>query len=116
VRLVADAWFRLGTTLSFSWMRKQIERLAVEGHWQAVARGSLRDNLYAQQRRIAAAVLKAGRGGGKPKDSAAAIEKWLKARAQKHAHLERIIGDMKAIGSLDFATASVAMQEISKLA
>jgi glutamate dehydrogenase len=111
VRLVADAWFRLGTALSLSWLRSQIERLAVDGHWQAIARGSLRDNLYAHQRRIAAAVLK----GGKHKDAGAAIEKWLAARAQKRAHLERMVGDMKALGALDFATASVAMQEISKL-
>jgi glutamate dehydrogenase len=112
VRAVADAWFRLGTALSFSWMRAQIEKLPVDGHWQAIARGSLRDNLYAHQRRIAAAVLR----GAKQKDAGEAIDKWLKARAQKHAHLERMIGDMKAIGALDFATASVAMQEISKLA
>jgi len=112
VRAVADAWFRLGTALSFSWLRAQVERLPVDGHWQAIARGSLRDSLYAHQRRIAAAVLKGGKGS---KDAGAAIEKWLKARAQKAAHLERIIGDMRSLGALDFATASVAMQEISKL-
>jgi len=112
VKVVADAWFRLGNTLSLSWMRNGIEHLPVDGHWQAVARGSLRDNLYAQQRRIVAAVLK----GGKARAAEAAIDAWLAARAQKHAHLERMIGDMKAIGGLDFATASVAMQEISKLA
>ena len=114
VRVVADTWFRLGTMLSLGWMRSGIERLPVDGHWQAIARGSLRDNLYAQQRRITAAVLRAARG--KAGDADQAIAAWLKARAQKHAHLERMIGDMKAIGALDFATASVAMQEISKLA
>ena len=81
---------------------------------QAIARGSLRDNLYTQQRRLAAALLASNKGASKR--GTADPKKWLAGRGQRAAHLERVLTDMRAIGSLDFATASVAMQEISKLA
>ena len=110
VPAAAAAWFALGTQLNLGWMRAEIEKLQVDGHWQAIARGSLRDNLYTQQRRLTAALLKSRKGG------VADPRKWLAGRGQRAAHLERVLTDMRAIGSLDFATASVAMQEISKLA
>jgi glutamate dehydrogenase len=110
VGTAAAAWFALGTQLNLGWMRAEIEKLQVDGHWQAIARGSLRDNLYTQQRRLTAALLKGRKGGS------ADPQKWLASRGQRAAHLERVLTDMRAIGSLDFATASVAMQEISKLA
>jgi glutamate dehydrogenase len=114
VPAAARAWFELGSHLNLGWMRTQIEHLQVDGHWQAIARGSLRDNLYTQQRRLAAALLAHGRkkGGG---NGAADPKAWLAGQGQRAAHLERVLTDMRAIGALDFATASVALQEISKL-
>ena len=44
---------------SLDWIREQIEGLAIEGHWQAVARGTLRDNLYSLQRQLTAKALAA---------------------------------------------------------
>ncbi len=114
VSTAAAAWFALGTQLNLGWMRVEIEKLQVDGHWQAIARGSLRDNLYTQQRRLAVALLASNKGASKR--GTADPKKWLAGRGQRAAHLERVLTDMRAIGSLDFATASVALQEISKLA
>ncbi len=53
----AQAYFDLGERIGLTWIKEQIEALTADGHWQAVARGTLRDNLYALQRRITLAVL-----------------------------------------------------------
>ena len=53
----AKAYFDLGERIGLTWIKEQIERLPADGHWQAVARGTLRDNLYALQRKITGAVL-----------------------------------------------------------
>ena len=46
----ARVYFGLGAALGLDWLRDQIEHLVVEGHWQAVARGTLREDLYLLQR------------------------------------------------------------------
>src|ERR1700732_2183103 len=53
----AKAYFDLGERIGLTWIKEQIESLTAEGHWQAVARGTLRDNLYELQRKITGAVL-----------------------------------------------------------
>ena len=49
---VARVYFSLGTELALDWIREQIESLEVDGHWQAVARTTLRDNIYELQRTL----------------------------------------------------------------
>src|SRR5690606_26620016 len=46
----AALYFGVGTALSLDWLRGQVEMLGVDGHWQAVARTTLRDNVYNLQR------------------------------------------------------------------
>src|SRR5690606_18510785 len=58
VRNVAAAYFHIESRLDLGWLREEIEKLPVDGHWQAIARGTLRDNLYSQQRRITALALR----------------------------------------------------------
>ena len=52
VTTAARVYFGVGTALALDWIREQIERLSVEGHWQAVARTTLRDNIYNLQRML----------------------------------------------------------------
>src|SRR5690606_9664826 len=113
VRIVASAYFHLDGRLELNWVREQIENLAVDGHWQAIARGTLRDNLYAQQRQLSNLAL---RDAGKHKDGQSIVNAWLAKREQRAQHAQRVISDMRTAGNLDFATASVALQEIAKLA
>ncbi|HWP94771.1 MAG TPA: NAD-glutamate dehydrogenase [Gammaproteobacteria bacterium] len=111
VTKVARVYFELDLLLGLDWLREQIERLAVDGRWQAIARGSLRENLYAQHRRIAAAIL-----GGNPRSATQEkTARWLAEREQRVQHFQRVLNDMRGIGALDFATASVALQELNKI-
>ena len=53
-RLCGEDLLRLGERIGLTWIKDQIESLAVEGQWQAAARRTMRDDLYALQRRITA--------------------------------------------------------------
>ncbi len=54
----ARAYFDLGERIGLTWIKEQIESLPADGHWQGVARGTLRENLYALQGRITLSALK----------------------------------------------------------
>jgi glutamate dehydrogenase len=108
----ARVYFGLGAALGLDWLRDQIEHLAVDGHWQAVARGTIREELYHLQRRLCERVL-AGKARGDARERVAA---WIAAGGHKVANLERTIREMRATGSADFATLSVAVQAVRRLA
>ena len=53
----ARIYFEVGTRIGFDWLRARIERLAVDGPWQAIARTGLRDAALRVQRRLTERVL-----------------------------------------------------------
>ena len=112
VALAARVYFGLGTAIGLDWIRGEIERLPVEGHWQALARGTMREEAYLLQRRLADQVL-AGRGAG---DVAKRIAAWLGRSGVAHENVSRTVREMRAKGSADFPTLSVALQAVRQLA
>jgi len=71
----------------------------------------LRDNLYALQRKITGAVL-ACQG----RDAASRVDQWLGRHAAPVESLKRIIVDLRTGAAPDFATLSVAIQAVRRLA
>jgi len=112
VERAARVYFRLGASLGIDWIRSEIEGLAVDGHWQAVARGTLREEAYSLQRAVSADVL-AGAGS---KDADGAIHAWIAARAGEVDALKRTVQEMRSVDGTDFATLSVAIQAVRRLA
>ncbi len=108
----ARIYFGLGASLGLDWIRGEIERLVVEGHWQALARGTLREEAYALQRRLCDHVL--ARGGRR--DPPAAIAAWRAAHRVAADSLNRAVQEMRSTGSADFPTLSVALQAVRRLA
>jgi glutamate dehydrogenase len=108
----ARVHFGLGAALGLDWLRGQIERLAVEGHWQAVARGTLREELHVLQRRLLDRVL-ASRSRG---DAQARVAAWLQSGGEAVDALRRTVQEMRATGGADFPTLSVAVQAVRRLA
>ena len=108
----ARVYFGLGAAIGLDWIRGEIERLAVEGHWQALARGTLREEAYSLQRRLCDQVL--ARGGRQ--DPAAAIAAWHAAHRVAAESLNRAVQEMRSSGSADFPTLSVALQAVRRLA
>jgi glutamate dehydrogenase len=107
----AKAYFDLGDRIGLTWIKEQIERLTADGHWQAVARGTLRDNLYELQRKITGAVLAC-----KGRDPGARVDQWMARHSAPVESLKRVVVDLRTGTAPDFATLSVALQAVRRLA
>ncbi len=107
----AQIYFLLGQELRIDWLRDRVEQLSVEGRWQAMARNSMRENLYHLQGQLTRLVIKAG----KRRAPAAAVETWIAENKDRVEHVLTTAGEMTATGAKDFPTLSVQMQEIRRL-
>jgi glutamate dehydrogenase len=112
VAQAAKVYFGMGAAIGLDWIRGEIERLPVEGHWQALARGTMREEAYMLQRRLADQVL----ARRQPGDVRWRIGAWLATREPAHENVLRTVREMRAIGSADFPTLSVALQSVRQLA
>ncbi len=109
---VARVYFETGERIGIDWLRDQIERLPVDGAWQAVARTELRNGVHRAHRRIADRVLAEG-GTGSP---SARVSAWMRSSGKELDHWQRMVADMRAVGAADFATLSVGLESVRKLA
>jgi glutamate dehydrogenase len=109
---VARIYFEVGMRLGLDWLRQQIEQLAVDGPWQAVARSGLRDNALRIHRRVAERVLAQKAGGA----AQARVTAWVESLGEELAHWQRTLADMRTAGSADFATLTVGVETVRKLA
>jgi glutamate dehydrogenase len=112
---VADAarvYFEVGSRIGFDWLRARIEKLTVDGPWQAIARSGLRDGALRVQRRLTERVL-ARKGRGSAADRVGA---WVEGAGKELAHWQRTLTDMRAAGASDFATLTVGLEAVRKLA
>jgi len=108
---VAKVYFRLGDALSLPWLTTQIDGLKVDGRWHAVARGVLRDELSTQQRTLVGQVLSTA--GSSPD---AKVKAWIERDDQSLRFTLSMLGELSAQKTLDYPTASVAVQRLSQLA
>jgi len=87
------------------------EDLAVQGRWQAIARNNLREEFYRLRRKHVSGFLR--------KRSKVPVEitanEWLQRRKIEIEQFRATLQEMKLRGALDFATLSVAAQELRKL-
>ncbi len=107
---VARAHFRLGDAFKLPWLYAQIDTLAVDGRWHAVARGSLRDELAAQQRLLTMQVLDAPGANADAK-----LKHWLERDDASLRFAQSMLGELAAQKTLDYPTASVAVRRLSML-
>jgi glutamate dehydrogenase len=112
VEAVAAVYFALGYRLDLHWLRDQIAKLPSETHWQALAQGALRDDLYSEQRELTIEVL---RPGLEDRDAEALIDAWMRENAASVARATSTLDDLKEAETLDIAMLSVALREIRNL-
>ncbi len=106
-RMYAEMSDRLGIV----WMNRCVESLEVDGRWQALARSNLRDDFY-RIRRDFAVVLLSGRSRKSPEEI---FRVWLNKNAAPVRMFDSILSEMQLRQDIDFATLSVAAQELRKL-
>ncbi|MEQ1513326.1 MAG: NAD-glutamate dehydrogenase domain-containing protein [Lysobacteraceae bacterium] len=107
---IAKAHFRLGEALKLPWLYAQIDTLAVDGRWHAVARGSLRDELAAQQRLLTMQVLDTPGATADVK-----LKHWIERDDASLRFTLAMLGELAAQKTLDYPTASVAVRRLSML-
>jgi glutamate dehydrogenase len=112
VEKVAAVYFALGYKLDLHWLRDQIARLPSDTHWQTLAQGALRDDLYSEQRELTAEVLRPGTEDG---DAETLIDHWVKENRSSVERTNAILSDLKEAEGLDIAMLSVALREIRNL-
>ena len=108
---VAKVYFRLGDALREPWLQAQIDALKVDGRWHAVARGVLRDELSTQMRTLTDQAL-----AMPGKDAEAKVAAWMARDDQTLRFTLAMLNELAAQKSLDYPTASVAVQRLAQLA
>ena len=111
IDFAARAYFDVGERIGIAWVKEQIESLAADGRWHAVARSTLRDNLYALQSKITTAALACA--GAAP---ATRVDAWMSGHRVEIDYLKGLIVDLRTSAAADFATLSVALQSVRRLA
>jgi len=106
---VAEVYFGLGDRLALKWLRESVEKLPVAGQWHAHARGSLRNELYSQHRRLAGQILEAFPDEKDP------VKSWAGANAETVEQISHMLSDMQNLPSMDYATVSVAVRSLESL-
>jgi glutamate dehydrogenase len=105
---VARVYFELGVLLGLDWLHGEIDRLAVDGSWQATARTSLRDAAMRAHRELTHQVLNT-RGAKRVGER---LERWSAQRADALASWKRTLQEMRAVGTTDFATLTVGVESV----
>jgi glutamate dehydrogenase len=101
----------LNDNLGLQWLHNSAETLNVSGRWQAMARSNIRDELYRIRRDVALKLL-SFRGKS---DAGAVAERWLAKNEEEVAAFRAMIDEMQLRGNIDFATLSVAAQQLRQL-
>ena len=108
----ARVYFEVGARIGLDWLRQQVEQLPVEGPWQAVARTGLRDSALRIHRRLAQRVLARNDRG----TAQVRVQSWVESLGEELAHWQRTLAEMRTAGAADFATLTVGVESVRKLA
>jgi glutamate dehydrogenase len=102
---VATSYFTVGELLGLARLRAQVSALPADGHWQAMAKSALADDLAGLQRQITADALKAG-----------GAQRWETAQAVPIGRARRMLAELADSRHADLAMLSVALRELRSLA
>jgi glutamate dehydrogenase len=108
---VARVYFELGVALGLDWLHGEIDRLVVEGPWQATARTGLRDAAMRAHRDLTQQVLDT-RGASRVTDR---VTRWSARRADALTSWKRTLTEMRLVGAADFATLTVGVDAVRNL-
>ena len=105
-------FFAITDRLGIDWLRERVLALARDNEWQTLARAALRDDLLAEQRELTAEVLRL-RSDDEP--AYALVDRWIGRSAQQVERLQQVLAGIRAGGTFDLTTLSVAVRELRNL-
>jgi glutamate dehydrogenase len=107
----AKVYSSFNESLGLYWLHTSVEDLQVDGRWQAIARSNLREEFFHIRRDLATRLL----SKRSDRDVGLRVEEWLASHADAVTRFKKMIEEMKLRGEVDFATLTVAAQELRAL-
>jgi glutamate dehydrogenase len=108
---VAEVHAGVGGRLGLARLRRQIDALPADSHWQALAKAALGDDLAGLQRSITQEVLGSADGA-----AGAMLAAWEAGNAIGLERAQRLLSELGDGKALDLAMLSVALRELRNLA
>ena len=108
----AEVYFKVGSTFSLVWFRDQIGNDSREGHWNSLARLSLRDELDNLQRRLTIVILM---NDQKKLESDKLIAYWFAKNSFIQQRWEKLMEMLLSSSSIDYTIFFIALRELSTL-
>jgi glutamate dehydrogenase len=105
----ARIYFMSGEKMSLVWFRDQINKDAREGHWNTLARLTLRDQLDTTQRALTVAILNSGIDA-EPAESL--LSRWIAAKQCAFDHWQRILNMLYESTTVDYTMFFIALREL----
>ncbi len=112
IPVVASLYYRLGSELQLHWLQQQITRLNVRTHWHNLANIGLASALNSHQRELTSHILERT---GKYRSAKTMMDRWAEKNPFTVDRHNRMISEMKAQASLDFAMLSVVVANVGGL-
>lgn len=105
----AKVYFSAGEKINLLWFRDQIANDSREGHWNVLARLTLRDELDTAQRAVTIDIMRLDK---KELDVNKLIDKWMKKNAHALERWERLLSLMHSSNNYDYTMFFIAMREL----
>jgi glutamate dehydrogenase len=109
VEEVAGVYFVVGRRLNLSWLRKQVDDLSAESHWQTLAKTGFREDVSRLQRELTSLVLRLSPGMKEPD---AVINEWAARNKSELERSAKLLAGLQSAGNLDLSMLSVALREL----
>jgi glutamate dehydrogenase len=108
----AEVYFTIGSKFSLVWFRDQIGSDSREGHWNSMARLSLRDELDNLQRRLTIVILNNDQKGLNAEEL---IVYWLEQNLPLKQRWEQLLEMLLSSSTIDYTIFFIALKELSAL-
>lgn len=106
---VAPLYFVLSERFGIDEMLSRVTNLPRDDRWDALARGALRDDLYAVLESLVRSVIDASTPGGEP---VARYEEWAKANAESLTRAKSALAGIERLDKPNIAALSVALRTL----
>lgn len=108
----AQVYFAVGDRFSLVWFRDQIAADTREGHWNTLARLTLRDELDFLQRALTVGIMLNDK---KEPNIPRLIEKWVAANSQVMERWEKILGLLHGSATVEYTMFFVSLHDLMAL-
>ncbi len=107
---IGHAYYDIGHTIGFAWLRQNIERLPIENHWDHLAANGLMDDVAEQQRELLRSILT-----GSDRTANRETTKWESDQKLTIHRASRMLSDLKSSGMINMSKLSFAARHMRSL-